>query len=151
MPALVCVLAAMAFVPTADAQTSPTNAGFIAQADQICGESNPRNFQLLKKSRALINKGRLRAGGRILIRNERFELDYYGEIADLPRPADAAFNELVDEFLEAQRGQAKARLKLGRLIRAGRPPRTWTRPDNRAFRLLRKAGRFSEQIGFTQC
>jgi hypothetical protein len=136
---------------TAQTATPPTNAEFVAAADQICSDHNKKNLSMLKRSRALIFKGKERAGGRLLIRAEHFELDYYGEIADLPRPVDPAFNELVDDFLRNQRGQARSRIKVGQGLIAGSPGRKINRWDSQAVRQLKAAGRASALIGFTRC
>jgi hypothetical protein len=149
---LALVLLSAVLVQPAPGQTAQrTPAEFVAQADGICKASNPRNIKLLKRARGQFARGNERAGARTLIRNERFELSYYGRIAALPRPADPTFNGLIDRFLFLQRGQARNRLKLGKAILAGKPDRVVARYDNKAFRMLRKAGKVSERIGFSHC
>jgi hypothetical protein len=140
-----------AIVAPAAVAAPPTTTEFIAMADAICGAANPKNARLLDKAHDQFDRGHDRKGARILIRNEHFELSYYGDIAKLPETADPAFNEKVDDFLRFQRGQAHDRIRVGRLILKGASNRAINKPDTAAVRKLKKAFRISREIGFTQC
>jgi hypothetical protein len=138
----------LAVLAVSSAQAAPTNAEFVAQADAICKASAKKDIRGLVRSRKLIEHGKLKQGGRLLISTERFELKLYGEIAALERPVDPAFNEQVEIFLTAQRGQAHARIKVGRGFVRGKYLAHY---DDVAIGFLKAAGKAAEQLGFTQC
>jgi hypothetical protein len=139
------ILAALLAAP---AQATPTNAEFVVQADAICKASAKKDIGGLVRSRRLIAHGKLKQGGRLLVSTEHFELKFYGKIAALEPPVDPAFIDQLNIFLTAQRGQAHARIKVGRGFIHGKYLAHY---DDLAIGFLKTAGKAAEQLGFTQC